>query len=277
MTLVLLWKNDAELVVIADTQFMAQGRPGLSAGPKIFLVPLRISRFGTNNETQVFPDLGFAFAGFTMAGQITHAIASAGLQNLVGSDEATCPSIGEVADYFARCATFVVDEMRRIAPGPSYLFEGVVFGWEGSEAIAYSFEVGIDSESRAASSTRLLDFAKSGLYAIGQGHEKVQAYIDSTAAEGRRASPYDALLSVIKDVSVPGVGGSVQAAVTSNRGTELKAVLIVDQTGAATGGFMGADMARLGRVGSFVPLGGRPVVLAAKLEDPSPLKTPSGL
>ncbi len=277
MTLVLLWKNDAELVVIADTQFTAQGRPGLTAGPKIFLVPLRISRFGANDATQAFPDLGFAFAGSTMAGQITHAIASAGLQSLVGSDDASCPSIGEVAEYYARCATFVVDEMRRIAPGPAYTFEGVVFGWEGSEAVAYSFEVGVDSDSRAASSIRLLDFAEYGLYAIGQGHEKVQAYIDNTAAAGRLASPYDALLSVIKDVSVPGVGGSVQAAVTSRRGTELKAVLFVDQTGAATGGFMGADMSRLGHVGSFVPLGGSPVVLAAKRGDARPFEAPSDL
>ena len=66
---------------------------------------------------------------------------------------------------------------------------------------------------------------------------------------GKLASPYDALLSVIADKTIPTVGGNIQAAVAGQKGVELKSVLPVDETGMAQGGFMDADMGRLGSVG----------------------------
>ncbi|MEP4959862.1 MAG: hypothetical protein ABJU19_11180 [Roseobacter sp.] len=210
--------------------------------------------------------MGFAFAGFTSAGQATHAIASAGLQNLAGPVGSACPSVEEVARYYSRCGTYVVDEMRRHFASDKYRFEGVVFGWQSDQAVAYTFELGINSDGNAASHLTHLDFNKHGLYAIGQGHERVQDFIDKSGSTGKQASPYDALLSVIADKTIPTVGGGIQAAVAGRKGVELKSVLLVDETGMAQGGFMGADMGRLGSVGDLTPINIEPVVLARTLK-----------
>lgn len=261
MTLILIWKNKSDIIVIADTSFSEKGRPGMQLGPKIFSVPMRATIFGSDSPAQTCSNMGFAFAGFTAAGQFTHAIASAGLQNLVGSEESALPTVEDVAAFYSRCAVIVVNEIRsRYAPA-DYTFEGVVFGWQSNEAVAYTFDVGIDSECSAVSNITPLDFAEYGMYAIGQGHEKIQEFIEKTAAEGRQASPYDALRSVIKDEEITAVGGDMQAAVAGSEGVELKPVLYVDETGLAEGGFMGVDLSELGTVGDFVPLSMRPVVL----------------
>jgi len=127
--------------------------------------------------------MGFAFAGHTAAGQVTHAIASAGMMNLAGKDASVCPSVADTAAFYSRCAAYVVGEMLRHHESVRFLFEGVVFGWEGEAAVAYSFEIEIEN-AQPVSAVALIDFAKHGLDAIGEGHEKVQGFIDASWANG---------------------------------------------------------------------------------------------
>ena len=192
MTLVLFWRDNANIVVIADTLFRANGQNALEVGPKIFAVPVRLKAFSSNAPAFICPDMGFAFAGHTAAGQVTHAIASASLANLAGREEAAPPTVADVAHFYGRCAAYVVGEMLRNHESVRFLFEGIIFGWEGDAAIAYSFEVKIE-HGRSFSTVEHVDFAKHGLYAIGQGDEKIQAFIYQSCANGIKASPYDAL------------------------------------------------------------------------------------
>lgn len=265
MTLVLLWKNGSDVVVIADTLFRSGGRNALEVGPKIFSIPVRIEAYGDHEEpARHCLDMGFAFAGHTAAGQVTHAIASAGLRNLTGPSGSSAPSVAAVSDYYARCAVQVVGEIRKFFPSDKCLFEGVVFGWENEGAVAYSFEIGVDAEGEATSKSEPMDFKRFGLYGLGQGVAEVQDFIDRSWAAGRKASPYEALEAIIEDEHVPGVGGSIQAATVSVRGVELKPVLWIDNGGLAKGGYMGIDQDRLGTVGDLLPLSMRPVGLAKR-------------
>jgi hypothetical protein len=262
MTLVILWRDADNIVVIADTLFRAGGRPGAEVGPKIFATPVCIRTFGDDGQRRICANVGFAFAGHTAAGQVTQALASAGLQNLAGGQSDSCPTIEQIAAYYARCAAYVVREFRRHHASDFYLFEGVVFGWQGGRAEAYSFEVKIDDHAMPCATVEWMDFSKFGLYAIGQGHEKIQAFIKQTYSEGRKSTPYEALYSVITDAAVPSVGGAIQAAVARMSGVELKPVLRVDPAGLAKGGFMGAEQSDLGMVGDYLPMSIEPIVLA---------------
>ena len=266
MTLVLLWRNGPKLTVVADTLFRANGRDALEVGPKIFPVPVRIRTFGSDAPPNVYPDMGFAFAGHTAAGQVTHALASAGMLNLAGNEGVSPPSVADAAAFYARCASYVVGEMLRHHESAQFLFEGVVFGWEGDAAVAHSFEISIEN-ARPISTVEHMDFSKHGLYAMGQGQQKIQAFIDASWAGGVKASPFDALRSVIDDPDVPSVGGGIQGAVADFNGVALKPIIRVDQSGLGRGGFMGAEMNELGLVGELVPLGVEPII---RVEEQSP-------
>lgn len=265
MTLVLLWKSGSDMIVIADTLFRSGGRNSLEIGPKIFSIPICIEVYGEKEESPNHcPDMGFAFAGHTAAGQVTHAIASASLRNLSGRTAGAAPSVVAVSNYYARCAAQVVDEIRKHYPSDECRFEGVVFGWENEGAVAHSFETGVDAVGRATSKSEPMDFNRYGLYGLGQGFAEVQNFIDRNWAAGHKASPYEALEAIIEDEGVPSVGGSIQAATASVRGVELKPVLRIDNSGLAKGGYMGIDQGRLGTVGDFMPMNMRPVGLVKK-------------
>lgn len=60
---------------------------------------------------------------------------------------------------------------------------------------------------------------------------------------------------MIADEHERSVGGSLQYAITTQHGTELKAVLKVSESGQAFGGFMGAGGGHLGMIGDLVPWG----------------------
>lgn len=270
VTLVLYWKTGAEVMVIADTLFHSNGQKALDVGPKLFSVPIKIDTFANIDDLpRRALDMGFAFAGFTAAGQMTHALASAGLQNLVGDQTAGHPSVKDVAAFYARCAVLVVEAMRQFHASDIYLFEGVILGWEGETATAFSFEVTIDANGRATSAVKHSDFNEFGLYAIGRGSEQIQEFIDREFEAGRQASPYDALLAVIEDERVPTVGGSIQAGHISCRGFELKPVLWSDGKGMAEGGFMGFSQYMLGNVGEFTTLGTRPIAMPRRWVRPN--------
>lgn len=84
MTLILVTADDCgDLTVVADTLFGAAGQTGSEIGPKIFPVHVTISDLEKEGSISL-PTMGFAFAGNTLSGQFTHALASTCLQNLAG-------------------------------------------------------------------------------------------------------------------------------------------------------------------------------------------------
>jgi len=261
MTLILAWPSGDNLCVIADTRLSAGQRVSVDAAPKIYAVPLVLHSPSFADGPRRYPAMGFAFAGHTAAGHITNALATAGLQALWSKDAPTPPTVGQVADYFARCAVVMVEEIRAHYPTDLASFEGLVFGWEGDGPLAYTFEITWAEGPTAAANSELMDFAKFGLYAIGQGNRVVQEHIDSEWKAGRKATGYSALQAVIANDSHHSVGGSVQCAITTKHGVELKPVLEVDETGRAAGGFIGAGGSHLGPVGNLSPFGSGPVII----------------
>lgn len=266
MTLVLAWLSNDALCVIADTRLSAGHKVSVDAAPKIYAVPIVLhSPILTDGPLRCAP-MGFTFAGHTAAGHMTNALATAGLQALRSEDEPRAPKVEQVANYFARCAVSVVEEIRSHYPADLASFEGLVFGWEGEGPLAYSFEVAWVHGPKAIAQVELMDFTKFGMYAIGKGHRIAQAHIESEWQANRKATAYSALQAVIADEHEPSVGGSLQCAITTQYGTELKAVLEVNEFGQAFGGFMGAGGGHLGMIGDLVPFGSGPVVLGPRRE-----------
>lgn len=270
MTLILVWPSDDALCVIADTRLSAGQTVSVDAAPKIYAVPIVLHSPVLRDGPQRCSPMGFAFAGHTAAGHMTNALATAGLQALWSDEEPKAPKVEQVAEYFARCAITVVEEIRSHYPDDLASFEGLVFGWEDEGHLAYSFEVTWEYGPKATAQVELMDFNKFGMYAIGQGHNIAQAHIYSEWRAGRKATPYSALKSVIDDEGECSVGGSIQCAITTQHGTELKAVLEVTASGQAFGGFMGASGGHLGMIGQLMPFGSGPVVLGPKQKEEQP-------
>ncbi|MBB4099376.1 hypothetical protein [Sphingomonas kyeonggiensis] len=248
MTLILAWLSGDNLCVIADTRLSAGQRVSVDAAPKIYAVPVVLHSPSFADGPRRDPAMGFAFAGHTAAGHMTNALATAGLQALWSKDTPTPPTVGQ-------------EEIRAHYPTDLATFEGLVFGWEGDGPLAYTFEITWAEGPTAVANAELMDFAKFGLYAIGQGHRVAQEHIDSEWKAGRKATGYSALQAVITNDSHHSVGGSVQCAITTKHGVELKPVLQVDETGRAVGGFMGAGGSHLGPIGDLVPFGSGPVII----------------
>lgn len=168
MTLVLTWRHENTLTVIADTLFRARSRVSLEIGPKIFLSQVRLSRISHSQAAvEACAPVGFAFAGHTAAGQITQAIASGVLVNLTGGPASPSPTIREIAALYGRCGVHVANQIRRQHPNDDCSFEGVVFGWQVDAPEAYSVTIGIDHSGDAQFKIDLLDFTKYGLYSFG--------------------------------------------------------------------------------------------------------------
>lgn len=267
MTLILVWPSNDALCVIADTRLSAGQRVSVDAAPKIYAVPIVLHSPVLTDGPQRCAPMGFAFAGHTAAGHMTNALATSGLQALWSNGQPKAPHVEQVADYFARCAVTVVEKIRSHYPEDLASFEGLVFGWEGEGHLAYTFEVTWEYGPKAIAQVELMDFNKFGMYAIGQGHHVAQAHIDSEWRAGRRATPYSALKAVIADETEPSVGGSLQCAITTKHGTELKVVLEVEESGQAFGGFMGASGSHLGMIGELAPFGSGPVVLGPRRKE----------
>ncbi len=85
MTLVLAWEMTEGIAVVADTYFASKEGTKVEAEPKIFAVPIVLNRSGGGLDTEKcrLPSMGFAFAGGTIPGQFTNALASTCLQNLL--------------------------------------------------------------------------------------------------------------------------------------------------------------------------------------------------
>ncbi|ALJ15294.1 Ntn hydrolase family protein [Sphingopyxis macrogoltabida] len=232
MTLVLAWNMVEGVAVAADTMFGSNFQTVAMAGPKIFSVPIVLNRWGDRIATEktYLPNMGFAFAGNSFAGQTAHGLATTCLQNLVSLVENdTGPTVEEVANLYARCAALVVNERRQWLRTDAHLFEGLVFGRSTPEASAqaFTFEVRIDDNALAMCTAEEVDFTRIAVMVLGSGTEAVREIVESARGTGTILNALDVLRQVMDDPEVPSVGGYQQYAVAAVGGVEIRPSLSV--------------------------------------------------
>jgi hypothetical protein len=208
---------------------------------------------GKNKRT--FPNMGFVFAGNVLTGQFTHALASACLQNLVGGTTSTEVQVGDVAAIYAKAATQIVLERWKHVKSLSYGFDGVVFGRPSSgPTSAFHINIGLD-DNGAHTHVEPVNFEETNVQAIGSGAPSARAYISQNRQAGVPLRPIEIMDHVIGDSEVPSVSGTVQLAVTTKTGVELRPILrhTSDRAGEFT--LLGVNVLHLGMVGPYVPVG----------------------
>lgn len=232
MTLILAWKTIEGITVIADTRFGGGGSTVSEAGPKIFSVPITLNKWRDGyieTEKHRLPEMGFAFAGNTFAGQATHALVTTCLGNLVTYEFDDGPTVAEVAEFYAKCSKLVVDERWRWITTDAHCFEFIVFGRSapGKQDRAFVGEVYIDAEGNADCKVEEIDFSVYGLYILGDGVTKVIEIVEAARGTSIVIKPGELLQQLIEDPDFPSIDGNQQTAVATPSGVELRPVMRV--------------------------------------------------
>lgn len=257
MTLILAWRTNAGLCVLADTRISGGGEIQTDAGPKIFLTPIVINQwvdgqFETEKANR--PTLGFAFAGSTLSAQSTHAIAVTCLQNLVARQPGEHPTVEDVAAFYARCGAQLVDERRSHRAVSGYEFAGVIFGRsaldETCEIFEVSVRIGQDGKAIGEYEKVVLD-QTAPLYLLGSGQRAGLDLVNEALARGDLVQPGEILRKMVASPDLVDVGGHLQLAVSARDGVSLRPIL----RGGLNVSFkvLGLDIATLGHVGQFSP------------------------
>lgn len=272
MTLVLTWKTIEGIAVIADTRFGGGGTMS-EAGPKIFSIPIKLNKWRDGHvetEKHRLPEMGFAFAGNTFAGQTTHALATTCLANLIASEFDDGPTVDEVADLYATCSKLVVDERRRWLATDAHCFEFLIFGRCPSvgQDRAFVGEVYVNADGKADCKIDEIDFSVYGLYLLGDGENKVREVFEAARGTTTLIKPGELLQALIDDPDFPSIAGNQQFAVVTLSGVELRPVLrsILYQASPELEQFgvdgmqqriefqvMGFDLGAIGKVGRYSP------------------------
>ncbi|MGX1786184.1 hypothetical protein ACWIGM_05575 [Bosea sp. NPDC055332] len=221
MTLVVIWKTNKGIGVIADSRFGSEAETVSTAGPKIFATAIVLNRSRDGSKRRL-PSMGFAFAGHTPSGQITNALASTCLQNLAVYEFDDGPTVEDVANLYARCGVLAINNFRKWQARDSWCFEAVVFGRDtpssASRAYVLDFKIGGDGNAKCVPEE--IDFSVHGLMLLGDGTDQVRDIV-ARAKPNEVVVPSKILQAVIDDPSVPSVGGFQQAALAAVDGVEL--------------------------------------------------------
>lgn len=259
MTLVIGFMSKEGFSVVADTRFGSNRLIVAEAGPKVFSVPiiLNIWQDGRESLKRHLPNMGFAFAGNTFAGQSTHAVASTYLQNLLVEAFDAGPTVHEVVELYARCAKLVVDERRRWQRTDIHLFEAIVFGRSGPSAKSQAFALYVSIGEDAAAAVTVEEVAADSLLfvTLGDGDEQVKAQVEAGLKNNEPILPWDLLQAVITDQKVATVGGSMQVAVSTASGVELRPVLTLATDGVRDLNILGFGLTEIGLMGRYFPAG----------------------
>lgn len=260
MTLLLLFAQQDEITVLADTLFGTPGDKAAEIGPKIFTVPITVSDLNDARK-EMLPNMGFAFAGNTLSGQFTHALASTCLQNLAALTAKQKPDVKDVARYYGNCAKLIYEERRRHQAHDSFGFEGVVFGYSASAATAQAFylRASVTPDGDVEAPVHLLQLTPGIPYPIGSGAPVARDAIASLVLRGNTIDPYEFMDWMIWNKAAPTVGGEFQAATAGKAGVELRPVmrLFRSKSGDVDVDFsiMGINIHRVGMIAGCVPVG----------------------
>ncbi len=261
MTLILVTASETgEIDVVADTLFGTRWQKASEVCPKIFLVPVTLSDLD-ETASKLLPQMGFTFAGNTMTGQFTHALASTCLQNLASPALDSDPDVEDVARFYAKCATEIFEELRRHKATDAFGFTGVIFGYSAvrRHAVAYEFEARVAADGTCEAPVRELYLEHGVPYALGSGAEAAHRGIAYLRQRGVEINPFSLMYHIIEDDSVPSVGGEFQAATADASGVSLRPVMhfLPKPEGglSADHAVMGINLHRLGLVAGYVPIG----------------------
>ena len=259
MTLLLVWSEDSQITVIADTLFGAPDGSGSTAGPKIFHLPIRVSDLD-DEVFETLPSMGFAFAGNTVSGQFTQALAATCLQNLAAPNRDNRPSVGDIAQFVANCALRVVEERSRRKALDGYGFDALVFGHspELGRPQAFHFKVAWNEEARYVAPVGELTFSEDPIHAFGSGARYARQMREDLKRHGHAVHPQDLMDLTIASPDEPTVGGEYQGATAFPSGVELRPVMrSFDREGRpdVDYGVMGINMHAVGMVAGYIPVG----------------------
>lgn len=271
MTLILAWKTVEGIAVIADTRF-GGGRTMSEAGPKLFSVPITLNKWRDGHvetEKHRLPAMGFAFAGNTFAGQVTHALATTCLANLITDEFDNGPTVDDVANLYATCSKLVVDERRRWMATDLHCFEFLIFGRSASgHDQAFVGEVYVNADGQADCRIDEIDFGVHSLWLLGDGEKKVREIVEAARGTNAVIRPGEMLQTLIDDPNFPTIDGNQQFAVATPSGVELRPVMRLSYEQAphelkrfGVDGIqqkieyqiMGFDLGSIGRVGRYSP------------------------
>lgn len=272
MTLVLAWKMRKTVVVIADSHFTSAQGTASEIGPKIFVVPISLT--GLVADTTIpLPHMGFAFAGDSASGQFTHAMATACLSHLCGPVIGERPTVLDVANFYASCATRLVQERRRHLAVDRYTFDGIIFGQRyttgnaSNDAEACHFSVTIDADGQCVSTVTAIDFEAEPVFAIGKGAPRARELLHSISRQSPAKAAVTIMDQIIDGLEEASVGGCVQGAVATGKGAEIRAVLRHGDRIGEYYGIMGLSELKMGIAAGYVPVGS-PLMLDWLANDP---------
>ena len=219
MTLACVWLGDNRLYAIADTRIgYSSGEILTDHGPKLLPLSILCRQPGPAGfyDREVFrTTLGFAFAGSTLAGLATHALANALLQNLIGPPGSVIPSAAEVASAVASIGERYMREIARLTEHGG-LFATLIFGfcWATSRFRVFEIRPNLTRSPFQISLVEHDPSVQDSVTAIGTGPERLYERI----SEMRIATSYPfthlprrALESLVSEsLLTDTVGGGVQ-------------------------------------------------------------------
>jgi hypothetical protein len=128
------------LIVVADSRISNSGTPSTETAPKIF--PINVVAGTADGLLASFPYFGFAYAGSTLAANVTHATASHCLTNLFSSGPLLSPWTLDVARVYQAAARLQMHELgSRLTDPHGALFSGIVFGYSPLSAQVQAFKL----------------------------------------------------------------------------------------------------------------------------------------
>jgi hypothetical protein len=144
MTVAAVWKVSDRIYAVADTRLSRErGNVLTEHGPK--LLPLSVvckqpGPSGFFDREKYRTTIGFAYAGSSLAGLATHALANILFQSLAGAAESLPPGLDQLAEAVSQIGLQYMREVG-ILGGDKALFQGIVFGFCGRENRFRAFKI----------------------------------------------------------------------------------------------------------------------------------------
>jgi hypothetical protein len=257
MTIVATWYREKLDAVwcISDSRLTSGHAVLTDSATKILTLPVatffldaRSKRYLPHHTHQ----LGFAFAGNSLAATTTFGIASTATQALAGSKNAPLPSILEVAKFTARCAEHVVTELAlrtHQTEQNRWLFAVHIFGFcrKRQQFDGYQLTPNQDAQPFTMEVQRL-NLCKGKYDSLGTGKEALHVEVERLQRAGL-AGVIPALSKLLASSQEPSVGGNPQCAVVDRNAGVRPAMHLDTEAGQAS--ICGLNQAEMGAFADF--------------------------
>jgi hypothetical protein len=236
MTVLVTWyrKKFDQVWCMADTRI--SGRDGIATdgGPKILPIPitthLNVSGSGWAPHQQF--SLGFAYAGSTLSAVSTHALASACTQSLACSKpDIGPPSVKSVAELFRKVGQHYVRDISSHMVGSQvklteYFFRAHIFGFCRASNRYRAFSILPELLPEVSMTLEELDLADGmKIYPLGSGAQALIQIIETSMRARTYEGPIPALREMLRQETMPDVGGYFQCGTADRSGFSLRPIL----------------------------------------------------